>query len=245
MLAELNKVKAPSILLEDFVYFLNKTIYQYINKKYNIDDINQQNVDDIRVLKSEDTLFPIKTLEDKRGVLSDSNKITSRRSLFSQSYDFNLPADYLHLLNCSCIYKVLKDYKCYNAGDYWKVNATRLTAELAPVVDNNFYNKPSYKKPYFYIHNVNTSTEKQWSDSAIVDSENPTNPIVEDENSTTSIKIKGLDIGDKSLPRTIKVGGQDDSVVQRTAGHRYGNSNNVRMEIRCGKDDSVFKLDSV
>ena len=33
---EMNKVEAPSMLLEDFNYFINKAIYQYINKKYNI-----------------------------------------------------------------------------------------------------------------------------------------------------------------------------------------------------------------
>jgi hypothetical protein len=41
MLVELNKVEAPSILLEDFNYFFNKAITRYINKKYNIYDTNQ------------------------------------------------------------------------------------------------------------------------------------------------------------------------------------------------------------
>lgn len=40
MLIELNKVEAPSMLLEDFNYLFNKAIYQYINKRYNIYDIN-------------------------------------------------------------------------------------------------------------------------------------------------------------------------------------------------------------
>lgn len=52
VLIELNKVNAPSMLLEDFNYLFNKAIYQYINKRYNIYDINQQTTDDIRVLKS-------------------------------------------------------------------------------------------------------------------------------------------------------------------------------------------------
>lgn len=41
LLIELNKVQAPNILLEDFNYFANKAIYQYINKRYNIYDVNQ------------------------------------------------------------------------------------------------------------------------------------------------------------------------------------------------------------
>jgi hypothetical protein len=52
MLTELSKVNAPSMLLQDFNYFFNKAINQYINKRYNIYDINQQTTDDLRVLKA-------------------------------------------------------------------------------------------------------------------------------------------------------------------------------------------------
>jgi hypothetical protein len=48
----LHKENAPNILLEDFNYLVNKAIYQYINKRYNIYDINQQTTDDLRVLKA-------------------------------------------------------------------------------------------------------------------------------------------------------------------------------------------------
>ena len=51
-LIEMNKVEAPSLLLEDYNYFMNKAVQQYINKVYNRYDINQQSSDDIRVLKS-------------------------------------------------------------------------------------------------------------------------------------------------------------------------------------------------
>lgn len=40
LLTEVNKVNAPALLLEDFNYFFNKAIGQYINKKYNIYDVN-------------------------------------------------------------------------------------------------------------------------------------------------------------------------------------------------------------
>ena len=60
----MNKVQAPSILLEDFNYFFNKAINQYINKRYNIYDVNQQTTDDIRVLKSTAKLFPINTVNN-------------------------------------------------------------------------------------------------------------------------------------------------------------------------------------
>jgi hypothetical protein len=41
VLIELRKENAPNILLEDFNYLANKSISQYINKRYNIYDINQ------------------------------------------------------------------------------------------------------------------------------------------------------------------------------------------------------------
>ena len=44
------------MLLEDFNYFVNKSVQQYINKKYNVYEINQQSSDDLRVLQTTATL---------------------------------------------------------------------------------------------------------------------------------------------------------------------------------------------
>jgi hypothetical protein len=72
------------------------------------------------------------------------------------TYEVILPSDYLHLLNCIVIYNVLKTYKCYNAGDTWRAAATRLTADAYSQVLDNFWLKPTYKRPYYYIHNINS-----------------------------------------------------------------------------------------
>ena len=105
------------------------------------------------------------------------------------TYYVDMPTDYLHLLNCICIYTVNKTYKCYNKGDSWRAPATRLTADMYSQVLDNFWNKPTYKKPYYYIHNVNRNIEV------------PTNPInsiqsisnsQEENNSQNS---PGLDLG--------------------------------------------------
>ena len=58
LLIELDKVNAPSLLLDDYNYFINKAIYQYINKNYNSVEINQQYTDNLRVLKSTIILTP-------------------------------------------------------------------------------------------------------------------------------------------------------------------------------------------
>ena len=57
-LIELSKTHAPALLLEDFNYFFRKAVNQYINKRYNIYDVNQQTTDDLRVLKSSAVLTP-------------------------------------------------------------------------------------------------------------------------------------------------------------------------------------------
>lgn len=79
---------------------------------------------------------------------------------------------------------------------------------------NNYYMRPSYKNPYYYINNVNISNTYNTSD-----------------NQEAIDYISGVDAVNNS--------------VQRIAGERYGNKNQVRLEIRYGKDDSVFKLSKV
>jgi len=46
------------------------------------------------------------------------------------TYEVILPSDYLHILNCICIYNVRQQYKCYNKGDTWRASARRLTADM-------------------------------------------------------------------------------------------------------------------
>lgn len=292
MLTELSKVNAPSMLLQDFNYFFNKAISQYINKRYNIYDINQQTSDDLRVLKT--TAILEATQSEPLKALADLG--AGKSKLFGGTYEVILPSDYLHLLNCVCLYKVNKNWKCYNAGDYVQFAAKRLTADSWSVIINDYYNRPLPERPYFYIHNIN------------INSTLPTNPITETNpngtdlsseyigspkeiqyylisdkviNSTVIVKagtrvyvkdgivykedtyttkIEGATMDDLStktvegkttksnFPRTIKLGKPDSrtvSTVDRDAGTRYGNASNVRMEIRYGHDDSVFKLEKV
>ena len=248
MLTELSKVSAPSMLLQDFNYFLNKAVYQYVNKRYNIYDINQQTTDDLRVLKSNAVLTPTFTSKNLSGI-DASQWNTGKVNLLGATYEIYLPLDYLHMLNCICIYKVNKRYKCYNAGDYVQFPARRLTADSWSIIINDYYNRPLPERPYFYIHNVNTSVDL------------PTNPM--DVTTVLNTNTKGTDAsrdyevnpGDgeslstgpaSNMPRTINLKDiNNKSVVEREAGVRYGNSSSVRCEIRYGKDNSVFELQAV
>ena len=291
MLTELSKVNAPSMLLEDFNYFINKAINQYINKRYNIYDINQQTTDDLRVLKATAILDvnESKKANTAIGQLSDLGAGLSK--LFAGTYETTLPSDYLHILNCICIYRVNGTYKCYDDGNYVQFPAKRLTADSWSVIINDYYNRPLPERPYFYIHNINinntlptnpiTDTNPNGTDLSSEYIGSPkeiqyylisakdgvaagTRVYVKDgdvyKEDTYTTKIEGATMDDLStktvegkttksnFPRTIKLGKPDYrtvSTVNRDTGTRYGNASNVRMEIRYGHDDSVFKLEKV
>lgn len=248
VLVEVNKVDAPNILLEDFNYLANKAINNYINKRYNIYDVNQQTTDDLRVLKASAILPVIReTKYDELGFMD-------------ATYEVILPSDYLHMLNCECIYKVNKVYKCYTPNKPARAKATRLTADLYSQVLDNFWNRPTYKKPYYYIHNVNTSstnptnpyqedihTQLKWheeSDNYGWESNDITFNIGTDVNPNYDFYLTGNDA--KQIPRTIDLGNVKHSLVEKEAGVRYGNVSEVRMEIRYGTDyQSVFELQKV
>lgn len=173
-LIELNKVQAPSLLLEDYNYFINKAVNQYINKVYNLYEINQQKSDDLRVLKASAVLTPsLQTIypEQSAGV---------GNPLFKTTYEVDLPDDYLHILNCVVEYTVASRFKCYDAGTQVHFGAKRLTSDMFSQIINNYYMRPSYKNPYFYINNVTTvhtypTESTSESDSVVY----PTNENVE------------------------------------------------------------------
>lgn len=237
VLIELNKVEAPSLLLEDFNYLFNKAVYQYINTRYNIYDINQQTTDDVRVLKAT-AILPVKLAANAyTGDDVTGNGVTASNALYGATYEVILPSDYLHILNCVCNYKVKKQFKCYNPDSFVQFSARRLTSDLWSQIINNFYMRPMYKRPYFYIHNVNTNVA------------NPTNPYQSATNSGTDITSATTSDGTTTvtggLPKTIKIGSNAVDAVERSGQIRFGNTSQVRMEIRYGKDTSLFELVNV
>ena len=148
---ELSKVQAPALKLYEFNYFFNQAIHQFVNKIYNIYDVNQQTTDDLRVLKATATLKP--TIAEPTG-----NKAIDY--LQGATYFVDMPNDYLHLLNCICLFDVNKNKDCWNEGDVMVVGATKLTADSWSSVVDDVYNRPTKKRPYYYIHNQNNISTK-------------------------------------------------------------------------------------
>jgi len=184
-LIEINKVEAPSMLLEDFNYYINKAVMNYIDKRYNMYDMNQQLTDDLRVLKG-------------TAKLDDFTKVTG--SLLGATYVTQLPEDYFHILSCVVVFTATKPFKCYSTVNPTLTGAKRLTADMFAEIINNYYLRPSYRNPYYYIHNS-------------------TDPVIESNVSNGGV-----------------------SSQDPTANQRDGNLSPVNIEIRYGKDDTLFTL---
>lgn len=219
-LVELNKENAPSLLLEEYNYLYNKAVNQYINKRYNIYDISQQTTDDLRVLKSNAVIFAKKYEND----LEDA------------TYVIELPQDYLHMLNCTCIYTLDKSSNCNPSGKYVRQSATRLTADVWSRALHNAYWSPSYRRPYYYIHNVNQKNSL------------PTNPYKEGVLGTTDQYKSNSETTE--YPRMLSLKNIKDktigetNLVKKESYSRVANPIPIRCEIRYGNDD-IYKLEKV
>lgn len=297
-LIELSKIQAPSLKLYEFNYLFNKAINQYINKVYNVYDINQQTTDDLRVLKATTFLTPHKvelagrkSNAAKDSAIQNTSAVTgnqdspeggytgqassylskahrSIQSLHGATYEVYMPIDYLHMLNCVCIYYVAKQKDCWDAGSYIEIPATRLTADSWSQIITDIYNRPSPMRPYYYIHNLNQQQVLPTDPRTPVKTGTGLEEVGIDMNGiyqvthadggewenndinsgTAGGTAGGTDIEkqNSNFQRTFKlnVDGKDTqvSLVEKPIALRAGNTSNVRCEIRYGKDDSLFQL---
>lgn len=217
LLIELNKEQAPSMLLADFNYFCNKAIQQYLNKQYNMYDVNQQTSDNLRVLSTTAKLTP--KYDDFYG-----EKIAV----------IELPLDYFHLLNCICSYKRTGPNKCNQTGSV-QYSAKRLTSDMWPQVQRNYYNRPTYKRPYYFIHNRNTNSDLPTDNY----SSELYKPIIDENNEQVGQELV------RGLSKTITIGGEQKSLVTKEATNRYGNVQPARVEIRYGSMPANLELDTI
>ena len=122
------------MLLEDYNYFINKAVQQYMNTVYNRFDINQQSNDDLRVL----------TTTKAYNVVND-NRV-------------ELPEDYVHLLNCIVTIAPTSIGGCRNSQAF-ETAAKRITSDRYAGILNNYYLKPTPKRPYYMLKSSNSRVE--------------------------------------------------------------------------------------
>ena len=295
-LIELSKMQMPALKLHEFNYLFNKAINQYINKVYNVYDINQQTTDDLRVLKSTAYLKPHKYGVTSSNKTKPYNNYTDGgsnpeydgqspsagvqyatassylssvhsqiQSLNGATYEVFMPIDYLHMLNCVCIYYVAKQKDCWDAGSYIQIPATRLTADSWSQIVTDIYNRPSPMRPYYYIHNQSSSITIPTSPVTGNGTSSDTNPagytgtdmpiggyavagdgMKANGTKDETVKVADAENAGSNFQRTfqLKQGKttKDISLVEKPTAVRVANPSNVRCEIRYGKDDSLFQL---
>lgn len=179
------------------------------------------------------------------------------QSLNGATYEVFMPIDYLHMLNCVCIYYVAKQKDCWDAGSYIQIPATRLTADSWSQIVTDIYNRPSPMRPYYYIHNQASSITIPTDPVTGNGTPSDTNPA---GYTGTDMPIGGYKVTSDNGPvatntsdgagsnfqRTFKLKNgevsKDISLVEKPTAVRVANPSNVRCEIRYGKDDSLFQL---
>ena len=250
---ETKKNNAPNLLIEDYNYFINKSIQQYVNSVYNVYNADQQRTDDLRVLKG----FVVLDLTEKRGDIGDGTEVLDN---FGKIYETTLPNNYFHLISCQILFDVQETFRCYDSGDKWVKGAARATGELNAEVINNAYFRPSYRTPYYYIVNNSSSydtnyykyasqIEYQDSDFRLVDKSKlvgSTLDIIYKHLSKTDKgnvdadymnRINAINAGTADTPNNIFVGCKTPTEANELLKKMY---NNVIIQIRAG-DDSIFK----
>ena len=225
---ELSKIQAPALKLYEFNYFFNQAIRQFVNKVYNVYDVNQQTTDDLRVLKATATLKPN---------IAESTGNKALDYLRGATYYVDMPDDYLHLLNCICLFDVNQRKECWDQGDVMVVGATKLTADSWSSVVDDVYNQPTKKRPYYYVHNQNDiHTDATSNTLTDRNSELPSN----DDTDDLFESITG------GFDRKFDYEGTEKDAIEKPAGSRHANSSRVKVEIRCGRDKSnIFSLSAV
>lgn len=221
ILVETSKQRVQPMLLDDFNYLFNKTILMYVDKVYHAFGVNQKMDDNTRVLVSS---FKFTDAEIEHCDWYGNEYFNGLPGAY---YEVKLPLDYLHILNVTAIFKAVKQKGCYDEGDTFLRPCTRMTSDISSVILEDFYNRPSIRKPYFFIKNVNPNLDV------------PTNPFTATEEGRLSRKDTGTD---GPLPTAVDISGAAESTIERNATNRFGNASPVRMEIRYGKDNSVFQL---
>ena len=193
-LIECNKNKVSSLLLETFNYLWRKAEIQYANKCYNLCEINQQLTDNLRMLKDDATA----NLEHVDG-----------KGIYSHIYEAIFNIDYFHLLNCIIEYKVTSPFKCYNVNDYIQVNANKMTSNIWGTINQNYYTRPKYTNPYYFINNSNSNSAEvlisETSESEFISDLGDLDNLESELNSNNLVNNLRLELRIGSLPSQLEV----------------------------------------
>jgi hypothetical protein len=139
ILIELVKEEAPTLYLEDYLYYFNKAISEYMKARYELYEVDQQLADDLRFWKKD--------------FVSNSPSIPIDSIFVAVGAKRLFP--YRHLLSCIIDVHINKPItKCdQRAGTTQQYKVTRMSAEIKAAILNNSYLRPTFYRPYFEIRN--------------------------------------------------------------------------------------------
>ena len=156
VLTEIRKVKAPSLHLEDFNYWANKGVQDYINERYMQFATTQQLTDDLQALTASVNFIITPpqivgapyTGAYSGGFIEVGIPIVTGKKYGSDFYRFKSPDNYWHMLGSHVSGMTRRPYKCHPAGYTVNKPSKRLTADIANGIINNAFLKPNFDRPY-------------------------------------------------------------------------------------------------
>jgi hypothetical protein len=149
ILTELRKAKAPSLHVEDYLYFINKGVQEYANERYNKFQINQQVTDDLTPLIASDSFIINSATAGYYASKPAEALIISTGKKYNSSFvKFSSPANYWHM-TASHVNSFTKfPTKCAPVGYDYFIPSKRLTANTGAAIINNEYLKPAVDRVY-------------------------------------------------------------------------------------------------
>jgi len=152
ILTELVREDAPTLYLEDFLYYFNKGISEYIKKRYELFEATQQLTDDLRFWKKTFTSNSLSIPIDDIGVIDGFV--------------------YRHLLACMIDVNLdFPDVECIDQkpNEVTRYKATRLTSSVKAGIVDNVFLEAKYFRPYFDIvdNNINILIGNTSSSAAV------------------------------------------------------------------------------
>jgi len=139
VLTELVKEEAPTFYMEDYNYYFNKAISEYMKLRYELFELTQQFTDDLRFWKES---YPAGTAMET--ALDDVH-----------AGDDPLDKPYRHLIGCTLTATTTRPVigcdQLANTSKSYKV--TRMSTSIKNGLLNNVYLEPKFYRPYFDITN--------------------------------------------------------------------------------------------
>jgi len=132
VLKELDKHESPTFSVDDFNWFFNETVDEYLTKNYAEGDIFEKELDDISVVISDDVVL-----------VQDGGDPT----LFAK------PADYRHLLYLNVTAKAVATYRKWAKDSQVTFVIRRQRTARRGYQEDNAYQRPSEDYPQYRVSN--------------------------------------------------------------------------------------------